>query len=76
VKSVALAFFVVEKTHELGRIDGHFLSRCPGWDRVKAHRYLTKLAQFGWLERLTSEKGYPTYVLGRKVLALAPDFRL
>jgi DNA-binding IclR family transcriptional regulator len=73
MKSVELAFFVVEKTREIGRIDGSLLARFPGWDRVKAHRYLTKLANLGWLEKVSSH-GHPTYVLGRKVLGLAVDF--
>jgi DNA-binding IclR family transcriptional regulator len=72
VKSVELAFFVIEKTRELGRMDGCVLARCPGWDRVKAHRYLSKLAQLGWLERISSN-GRPAYVLGRKVLSFAVD---
>ena len=74
MKSVELAFFVIEKTRTLGRMDGVFLSRCPGWDRVKAHRYLSKLTQLGWLERV-NEKGRPIYVLGGKVLNFAMDLR-
>ena len=75
MKSVELAFFVIEKTREIGRMDGVLLSRCPGWDRVKAHRYLTKLAELGWLERV-NEKGHPIYVLGRKLLTFSVDFRM
>lgn len=76
MKSVAHAFFVIERTRSMGRIDGTLLSRHPGWDRVKAHRYLTKLAQLGWLERVSDRGRRPAYVLGRKVIDLAPDFRL
>jgi DNA-binding IclR family transcriptional regulator len=74
MKSVELALFVVEKTRDLGRMDGSLLARCPGWDRVKAHRYLTKLAALGWLERV-NDHGYPIYVLGRKPLSFALDLR-
>jgi DNA-binding IclR family transcriptional regulator len=75
MEPVERALWVVEKTRELGRISGSTLAAVPGWDRVKAHRYLTKLAQLGWLERL-STTGRPIYVLGPKVIALALDVRL
>jgi len=74
MKSVEFALFVLEKTRVLGRMDGVILSRCPGWDRVKAHRYLIKLSQLGWLERV-NEKGHPIYVLGRQALSFSLDLR-
>ncbi|HZZ78440.1 MAG TPA: hypothetical protein VFE62_07965 [Gemmataceae bacterium] len=69
MQSVEKALFVVERTNELGRMDGRILAKAPGWDRVQASRYLTTLARLGWLERLTGN-GRPVYVLGRKLLAL------
>ena len=75
MQSVTQALFVIEKTREIGRMDGNILSQCPGFDRVKASRYLTFLARAGWLERI-SDKHRPEYVLGRKVLSMAVDFRL
>jgi DNA-binding IclR family transcriptional regulator len=76
MEPVERAFFVVEKTHEVGRMSGAILARIPGWDKVKAHRYLTQLARLGWLEKLNTEKGRPVYVLGRKLLGMAPDLRI
>lgn len=43
-----------------------------GWDRVKAHRYLSVLAREGWLT-VVEEGVRRRYVLGRKCLELAPD---
>lgn len=76
MEPVERALFVIEKTREVGRMQGSLLTQFPGWDRVKAHRYLTKLAELGWLERINPGKGFPVYVLGRKVLALSTDFRI
>lgn len=75
MEPVERALFVIEKTHELGRMSGSILAQVAGWDRVKAHRYLTKLAELGWLERL-SASGRPVYVLGPKVLRLVPDLKI
>lgn len=73
MKDVERALWVIEKTHQIGRIDGSMLAQFPGWDRVKAFRYLTKLAELGWLERVAPAKA--VYVLGPRVLALAPDWK-
>jgi YidC/Oxa1 family membrane protein insertase len=35
-----------------------------------------KLAELGWLERVNPGKGFPVYVLGRKVLGLMPDLKI
>jgi hypothetical protein len=43
---------------------------------VKASRYLNKLSSLGWLEKVNPGKGFPIYVLGRKVIDLAPEFKL
>jgi DNA-binding IclR family transcriptional regulator len=75
MQSVEKALFVVEKTREIGRMEGRILARLPGWDRVQACRYLKTLSRLGWLERV-NDKGLPVYVLGRKVIALAPDLRI
>jgi hypothetical protein len=75
MQSVQKALFIVEKTRELGRMDGRILARIPGWDRVQACRYLKCLSRLGWLERV-NDKGNPVYVLGRKVLGLTPDLTL
>jgi DNA-binding IclR family transcriptional regulator len=74
MQSVQKALFVIEKTREIGRIDGRILAKSPGWDRVQACRYLNCLANAGWLEKV-SAKGRPLYVLGPKVLHLAVDLR-
>ena len=76
MEPVERALFVIEKTREIGRMQGSILAQIPGWDRVKAHRYLTKLAELGWLEKINPGKGHPVYVLGRKVLSLSPDLRI
>lgn len=75
MEPVERALFVIEKTHELGRMSGSILAQIPGWDRVKASRYLNKLAECGWLERVAT-KGRPVYVLGRKLLRLVPDLKI
>ncbi len=75
MQAVEKALFVVEKTHAIGRMDGQVLAKMPGWDRVQACRYLNFLARAGWLEKVSST-GRPIYVLGPKVLALAPDLRI
>jgi DNA-binding IclR family transcriptional regulator len=75
MEPVERALFVIEKTHEIGRMSGSILAQIPGWDRVKASRYLNKLAQLGWLEKL-STSGRPVYVLGHKVLHLVPDLKI
>ena len=72
MEPVERALWVIEKTRELGRMQGTILAQFPGWDRVKAHRYLTKLAELGWLERV-NPKGHPVYILGPKVLSFALD---
>lgn len=68
MKDVEQALFVIEKTHEIGRMTGAILAQIPGWDRVKACRYLNKLAELGWLERISGAGRRPEYVLGRKVM--------
>ncbi len=70
------AFFVLEKTRDLGRMQGSILAKFQGWDRVKAHRYLTKLSQLGWLERVSDRGRVPVYVLGTKFLKFIPDLKL
>jgi DNA-binding IclR family transcriptional regulator len=75
MQAVEKALYVIEKTRELGRMDGVILAKVPGWDRIQAHRYLTCLSRLGWLERVNTS-GRPTYVLGRKVMNLALDLRL
>ena len=73
MKDVERALWVIEKTREIGRMDAKILGRFPDWDRIKAHRYLTCLARLGWLERVGESKAI--YVLGRKVMAMAPELR-
>lgn len=75
MKPVERALWLIEETRRLGRMQGNILDKYPGWDRVSAHRYLTKLAELGWLERI-SPTGQPCYVLGRKALALSIDLRI
>ena len=75
MQAVSRAFFALEKTRTVGRMTVAMLARFPGWDKASASRYLSFLAQAGWLEKVNQE-GHPTYVLGRKVLDLAPDFKL
>jgi DNA-binding IclR family transcriptional regulator len=75
MQAVEKALYVIEKTRELGRMDGVILAKVPGWDRIQAHRYLTFLARVGWLERVNTS-GRPCYVLGRKVLNLAVDLSI
>jgi DNA-binding IclR family transcriptional regulator len=76
MEPVERALYVIEKTRECGRMTGSILAKMPGWDRVKASRYLTTLARLGWLERVNPGKGFPVYVLGSKVLSLSLDIRL
>lgn len=76
MQTVEKAFYVIERTRELGRMDGTILARTPGWDRIQAHRYLTCLSRLGWLERVTGEGKRPLYVLGPKVLTLPVDLGL
>jgi len=75
MQSVSRAFFAIELTRRVGRMTVALLAQAPGWDKASASRYLAYLSREGWLEKL-SDKGYPTYVLGRKLLSLAPDFNL
>lgn len=75
MQAVGRALFVIEKTRSVGRMTVSMLAKYPGWDKATASRYLAFLAQAGWLQRLSPE-GFPTYILGRKVMELAPDFRL
>jgi DNA-binding IclR family transcriptional regulator len=76
MEPVERAFFLLERCREIGRLDGSIVARFPGWDRVKAHRYLTKLASLGYLERISEKGRVPIYVLGRKLLSFSPDMRL
>jgi DNA-binding IclR family transcriptional regulator len=76
MEPIERALFVIEKTHEIGRMSGSLLARIPGWDRVKASRYLNKLAELGWLEKVNPSGGRPVYVLGRKLLSLVPDLKI
>jgi len=76
MQDVENALFVIEKTKEVGRMNGATLAQIPGWNRVKASRYLNKLSSLGWLEKVNPGKGFPIYVLGRKVIDLAPEFKL
>lgn len=64
---------VLEVTQRLGKITVAALAMQPGWTASSASRYLAFMAERGWLDRLGNKR--PTYVLGRKVLALAPDLR-
>lgn len=75
MQTVEKALWVIERTRELGRMDGTILARTPGWDRIQAHRYLTCLSRLGWLERVNTS-GRPRYVLGPKVLTLSVDLGL
>jgi DNA-binding IclR family transcriptional regulator len=74
MQAVERALFAVEKTHKMGRMTVALLSRAPGWDKASASRYLSFLSRVGWLEKVNAS-GHPVYVLGRKVLDLAPDLR-
>lgn len=75
MRPVERALWLIEETRRIGRMQGNILDKYPDWDRVLAHRYLTKLAQLGWLEKVNA-KGIPVYVLGRKVLTLSVDLKL
>lgn len=72
MQAVAKALYVVERTREIGRMTVASLAETPGWDKASASRYLAFLSKAGWLERV-NEKGYPIYVLGRKLLSLPPE---
>jgi DNA-binding IclR family transcriptional regulator len=74
-ESLEKGLYVIDKTRELGRMTVAILSTAPGWNKANASRYLAFLAQSGWLERV-NPKGFPVYVLGHKVLRLAPDLKL
>lgn len=69
------AFEVVELTSRLGWMTVAVLGRQPGWTKASASRYLSDIAECGWLQKV-NDKGFPKYVLGRKPLNLAPDLRL
>ena len=74
-ESLEKGLYVIEKTRELGRMTVAILALAPGWNKANASRYLSFLAQSGWVERVNS-KGFPVYVLGRKALHMAVDLAL
>jgi len=69
------AVWILEKVSQVGRLTGPQLAEAPGWDRVKAWRYLTKLSEIGLLEKVGGA-ARPEYVLGRRLVSLLPDLRL
>lgn len=73
IESLRKGLKVIELTRQAGSITVKTLGRLPGWDPVAAHRYLKTLESEGWLENVA--EGHPKYVLGPKVMELAPDFR-
>ncbi|MCA9642241.1 MAG: helix-turn-helix domain-containing protein [Myxococcales bacterium] len=74
IESLERGLWVIERVRQAGSISTKTLGALPGWDKVKAHRYLKTLEKCGWLENVSD--GQPRYVLGQKVLDLAPDFRM
>jgi DNA-binding IclR family transcriptional regulator len=69
IKPLEEGLYVVEKTRVVGRMTTVILATVPGWNRVKAWRYLETLARCGWLERIGRGRR-SEYVLGRKVLQM------
>jgi DNA-binding IclR family transcriptional regulator len=69
VTELANGLFVLEFCRRSLVVTAATLGETPGWDRVKAHRYLTALVRLGWLE---ARKGRSTtYCFGDK----AREFR-
>jgi len=74
MQAVSRALFAIDKTRQVGRMTVALLAQAPGWDKPSACRYLKFLANEGWLENV-KPTGAPVYVLGQKVLDLAPDLK-
>jgi DNA-binding IclR family transcriptional regulator len=66
---------VLEITSRLGSVRGATLVRAKGWTRAQASRYLSTLAEHGWLKNVGTEKR-PTFILGHKAVNLVPEARL
>jgi len=73
IETLRAGLQAVELTRKAGSMTVKRLGAAQGWTPSKACRYLTELDRLGWLEQV-GERGAPVYVLGRKVLELAPDF--
>lgn len=74
IETLRAGLQAVELTRRAGSMTVRRLASAPGWTPSKASRYLTELDRLGWLDQV-GEKGAPVYVLGPKVLELAPDLR-
>ncbi len=76
MKEARAILFVMERTARGGMITAKILGMTPGWDRVRAWRYLELLSSCGWLEKVKDGKGN-RYLIGPKVLGMVPSsFRI
>ena len=65
---------VMEMVGRMGNIRGATVAKAFGWNRPQASRYLTKLAQRGWLKNVGTSKR-PVYIVGHKPMELLPEVR-
>ena len=55
-------------------VRGATLAKANGWSRAQASRYLTTLAERGWLKNVGTETR-PVYIIGHKAVGLVPEVR-
>ncbi len=70
LKALRDGLWIIDTTRRSGFITTSMVATAPGWDRVRAWRYIQALAEIGWLERGERRR----YYLGPVVRQFAIDW--
>ena len=63
---------VLELASRMGNVRCSTVAKVKGWTRAQASRYLSTLAEQGWLKNVGTETR-PVFILGHKAVKLSPE---
>ena len=63
---------VLELASRMGNVRCSTVAKVKGWPRAQASRYLSTLAEQGWLKNVGTETR-PVFILGHKAVKLSPE---